>query len=701
MLFNWRQVPFIRLITPFILGIITALQFDFYFPHYFLGSTFFILLLFWFFNQHQNYQSRWQRGVLINVLLFLISYQLTISNNPRNSADYFGHHLTENSILLGQIIDIPIHKNSTKLLLKIQKRGDSIQNSIQMNSTDGLLLCYLQRDSSTEMLKYGDKIVLNALPRTIKAPTNPEQFDYKNYLKYKKIEYQVYATTSKWQFYEASDSWSLLRFGAECRSYCLNLLKKALPTTNEFSVGSALILGYKAEISEEVRSAYSETGAMHILAVSGLHVGLIAWFLGLFFSRVRWHSRHWANIKTILILLLMWSFAILTGLSASVLRATTMFSVVVIGQNSRLNANIYNTLAVSAFILLVYNPYFILDVGFQLSYVAVVGIVFFQPKIASLWQVQNKIGRYFWELVAVSIAAQISTIPLTLYYFHQFPVWFWLSGLVAIPAAAFILGLGLLYLIFSSLPYIGSGLGVVLHYLIAVVNWFIFQIKAFPLGLITGVWLEQWAVVALFLGIISLGIMLLRDRLVWLIPFLVSVLLIFGYGSYLTITNATQQQVIIYDINKQSAIDLIDGRALVSIQDTGLSIQNYEFAARNHHWKLGVEDSYQLGFQDSLTNNSIQIRPNWIQFDSLLFAIIDEPINGIFPHPIAVDYVVIRNNPKLYIHQLFQNYKPKKIIFDTSNPTWRIAYWQKDCEELGLSYHNIAKEGAFILNLKD
>ena len=177
---------------------------------------------------------------------------------------------------------------------------------------------------------------------------------------------------------------------------------------------------------------------MHVLAVSGLHVGIIFFILNFLLTPLN-RNKRLLKIKLFLLVGALWFYAFLTGLSPSVMRSCTMFSFIVVGENLNKRTNIYNTLAASAFLLMLINPLIIFGAGFQLSYIAVISIVFFQPRLAALVAVKNRILKYVWDLFTVSVAVQIGTAPISIFYFHQFPVYFWLSNFIVIPGAALIL----------------------------------------------------------------------------------------------------------------------------------------------------------------------------------------------------------------------------------------------------------------------
>ena len=225
---------------------------------------------------------------------------------------------------------------------------------------------------------------------------------------------------------------------------------------NELSIINAIILGQRNNISNDLFESYKNAGAIHILAVSGLHIGIILLLLNFLLSPLE-RIKNGKTIKLILIIILLWIYAFIAGMSASVIRAVTMFTAIAIGWISDRPSNIKNSLIVSFFFLLLIHPLFLFDVGFQLSYTAVFSIVLIQPLIIKLWHPKWKPVHYFWQLLTVSFAAQLGILPLSLYYFHQFPGLFFISSLVIIPFLGIIIGFGILIIIlalFQILPQI-------------------------------------------------------------------------------------------------------------------------------------------------------------------------------------------------------------------------------------------------------
>ncbi|NJO90405.1 MAG: ComEC/Rec2 family competence protein, partial [Chloroflexia bacterium] len=232
----------------------------------------------------------------------------------------------------------------------------------------------------------------------------------------------------------------------DLRSSILSVYQSSGIQGDEFAILAALTLGVKDYLSDEIVEAYSDSGAMHVLAVSGLHVGILMAMLNMIFSFF-WKRKKLLVLKSIIILVFLWLFALITGLAPSVTRSALMFSFFILSKNSGKRPSSYNSLAAAAFIILLFNPNALFHVGFQLSFLAVISILLFQQKLYRTIDIKNKYLDYFWQLTTVSLAAQIGTTPISIFYFHQFPIYALLTNIIVIPAAAIILNAVILLLI--------------------------------------------------------------------------------------------------------------------------------------------------------------------------------------------------------------------------------------------------------------
>jgi competence protein ComEC len=226
------------------------------------------------------------------------------------------------------------------------------------------------------------------------------------------------------------------------REYFLSILSTYVRDRNQFAVASAIMLGYNDYMNGDITRAYASSGALHVLSVSGLHVGIMFFMLNVLLKFMDNRGRKLEITKSVSIILFIWLYACLTGLSPSVLRSAMMFSLIQSGTLLKRHVNTFNIVFGSAVVLMLFNPFIVTEVGFRLSYLAVLGIIYLQPKIYSLWAFKNWFLDKAWMIVAVSLAAQIATFPLSLLYFHQFPNLFLISNLVVIPVSNLILFLG-------------------------------------------------------------------------------------------------------------------------------------------------------------------------------------------------------------------------------------------------------------------
>jgi competence protein ComEC len=344
---------------------------------------------------------------------------------------------------------------------------------INGNKAIGKSLLNIKKDSISNNLKVDDIFVARTNFKNLIDPLNPGQFNYKNYLKKKYIYHQLFVeNTALLQL--STKHTTIFGLANNIRAHVNAKLKPYNFKPDELAIINALLLGQRQDISEKVYTSYTNAGAIHILAVSGLHVGIILLILSVALKPLE-RLKHGKLIKTILLVLMLWSFAIIAGLSASVTRAVTMFSIVAIGMNLNRPTNIYNTLAISILVILLIKPLFLFDVGFQLSYLAVLAIVTIDPVLYKLWQPKNWLLDKYWHTFTITIAAQFGIIPISLYYFHQFPGLFFISNLVIIPFLGVVLAFGVLIMLLAVLnvlpKIIASLFGSVISWMNNFIGW--------------------------------------------------------------------------------------------------------------------------------------------------------------------------------------------------------------------------------------
>lgn len=469
------RTPFFRLLLALIAGITTSRYLVIFNLTLLTLMVLAIVFIVWSLMLRKGniaYRFRWVFGAGVLILVFLGGYYLADIQSSKLPTDFpdkpatYTLHLYKTPEVKERSVLCP-----AKLVVPESLSG-------QWSEVPKVMV-YLQKDSAALQLNSGD-ILLAYVQFSIPVASGiPETFDYAALLRRKGISATAYADSLHWRKIASKGDRSVRYFAERSRDKLLDVFRRLPLKKEEFAVLAALTLGYKEELEPDLMAHYSASGAMHILSVSGLHVGVIYLIVNALLS-ILFRSADTLVYKTIGLLLLLWAYAFITGLSPSVVRASAMFSMVAVGKALERRAQIYNTISTTGFILLIANPAYLSDVGFQLSYSAVAGIVYFQPKIASLLIVRNKALKWFWDLTSVSLAAQIGTLPLSLYYFNQFPNYFLLTNYIAIPLSTFIIYVAVSFLAVSPLAFVAQWVGWVLAKLLLVLNVAVEWIHALP-----------------------------------------------------------------------------------------------------------------------------------------------------------------------------------------------------------------------------
>jgi len=682
------------MLIPFILGIATAIFLDISFSFFWIIIVGLVLSILFFQYQKIPFHLQQLHGILVVLTIYLIGFQVCSHYNELNNQQHFSHQLnTAKNTFVAQVDEIPIHGKWTKLKAKIQY--------LDTNAVTGNSIIYLKSDSISKELKYGDVIAINGYLNRVGAPKNPYQFDYQSYLHFQNIHYQSFAKQGDWELIAEKQGNIFFAAIFNLRKKSLNSLKRHL-SEDSYSIAAALVLGYREALTDEIQNAYADTGAIHVLAVSGLHVGIIAWILGFIMRLI--FGKHFKKRKLPIVILIssLWLFAWLTGGSPSVLRAAMMFSFLTYGYYLNRPNSIYNNLAISAFLLLLWNPYLIMAVGFQLSYLAVLGIVYFTPKIEKLFYIRNKVAKYCWTLTCVAIGAQIGTLPISLFYFHQFPLLFMLSGLIVIPAAMGILTLGLITILLDFIDFtLATPFAWILDNLIGLMNLLIFQIRAIPINKIENINVNGFTMLLIFgviFGLIYMIQMRPEKRVKGILMSLLFILAIVATSAFTIKNKQGNQQIIVYSIYNQSAIDVIDGRYSHLVVSDSFNQKAYDFNIKNNHVRLNIKEVNELKSADTLQNQRIFYNGSILHFNNSTGLILSPQLDWQAISKLEVDYIIVRDNPYLRIKKLIKHVDFQRIIFDGSNNRKNLKYWKKDCKELDIEYFDVANDGYLIID---
>lgn len=665
------KFPLLTLTISFTIGIIVS----YLMPFSFLKIALMLLLNSCFFG----YLYWKSKKVLFQNVYFGISTYLLVFNlgmlsyyvhSDVNSAQHYTKKAIEETNSIRAIVTTTLKPN-----LKYNKYFISVF-SFNNAISSGKILLYIPKNNSLP-LHSGDEVWLHTSVYGIPKAFNPYQFDYSNYLEKQHVYHQIYSRENEVKIIQTHKT---LDFYIEkirnqlSKSYEIHHFE---PRTK--AIIDALILGQRLELDKETITDYSNAGVIHILAISGLHISIIYFFI-LFLLKPLKRVQFGAEIQLLIVLGILWLFALLTGLPASVTRAVTLFSFISIGKYFNQPKAIYNALAISAFLILLVKPNSIFDIGFQLSYGAVLSIVLFQPFYKKFYFTKHKIGVYFVDTVLVSLAAQIGVLPLSLYYFNQLPLLFLLANLLIIPLSTVVLIGGISILFFNFvIPDFAIFLGKILALIIEFMNKYIHWIAEFKSGIITNISFSGWLTFTLYLIIITF-IYWLYHRTIKNVSYILVTILIFQW-SYISIKwNENYSNELVIFNEKSTLIGIKNHNNVIAFSDAPEL-----HATTLNHYARGT-------FSDSLRIFPMQ---NVISFQDKRILVIDS--FGIYKTSVRPEIIVLIQNPRINLSRLLGELKPKLIIADKSNYKNNCKLWEATCRKEKIPFHAIAEKGFYTI----
>lgn len=558
---NFHTVFFFRILIPYIAGTFLGLylfteSWQGFVP-VFIGIIVYILSEFK--GQFVKFKYAFFKGLGIFVIFTGLGILRLHNFQEVRNPNHISKALEQNQFTFAKAKIIESSEKKSGLRVKAKVEEVRFSKHSKGFKSKGTVILYLKSDA-TVLPSIGDKIVfkLNRL-QEINPPKNPGEFNYKQFLSYQNIHHQAFLIENDMDVFQSKNGVHFKTLAINLRGLIRTKLVEIFPDEEVSSFAEALLVGYKDNLHPELIDSFSKTGTLHVLAVSGLHAGIIFLILSRFlFFLDKVPKGH--ILKGLLIIAGMWFYAFVTGLSPSVNRAALMLTCVQIGLLIHRKGNIYNTLSIAAFIMLLYNPLLIVSVSFQLSFTAVLGIVYFQPKIMNLFEAPNKFVKYFWELTAVSLAAQLATFPLGLFYFHQFPTYFLFSNLFIIPLIFITLVLLISTVSLLWIPIVGTVLTFLSTWLIKLIIWLVVNIKNLPSSSIERLYISPLEIGLIYAFILCISWLLIYKNKAFLY---LSLMLILGLSISFTHRlheNRRQFFVIAHAIsNQKQAVSVFKG----------------------------------------------------------------------------------------------------------------------------------------------
>ncbi len=688
----WKRIPAFRLLLPTTAGIIIERYGCNPYSQWYEISILLLLILIFalnFTSDYYKFRFSFLNGVIANLLFFNLGGWVTYQANPHHKKDWYGHHSNSKTLLV-TILESPIpRQNSWK---SIAKMTASLNEHNEIQPISGKLLLYFSNNSFTHkeasILRPGMQLLLTVKPSLIPKPGNPEQFDYRQYCHFSGITHQAFLQQGNYILLKTGETLLWRKFLENSRNKILAILQKFIPNPQAAGLAEALVIGYKNNLDAELLDQYSKTGVVHIIAISGLHIGLIYALLKLLTralpkkGRLRW-------LRFTIIFASIWIFSLMAGGQASILRSAVMFSFILIGENIGRKTNLINNLCCSALMLLLIQPYWLWDIGFQLSYAAVLSLALYMQPIYRSWYIPNKWLDQLWQMNAVTLAAQIITIPICIYYFHQFPTYFLLANLVCVPLSSALLLAAIILLGTASFSLLAQPLGQLINWGILQMNAFVEWITKLPLSSLSNLHINLVQAAGYYLFLIGfMDFLLWKNK--WALRLTIySSLFLVACFLYFQQQQSQMREWRIYHLNGHSSSDLIVGNRFIKIAEdsSGMKTRDYQFQLKNA--RAGLREDSLPGLKRILNGNAFVV-------NGLKVIIVEQVLSK--PLNFSADILWVRKNAELKTPQLtLEGYRIGQIVLDGSLNHWKSRVWKQKAMEKNWSLHDVKTDGCFAV----
>ncbi len=688
----WKKAPFIRIFFFLVPGILI----QFYLPQkpqVIWGALLFAttcLIFFFFISSFARFHLLIFSGLSIGILFISLGALLVLKQDIGNDPGWIGATYKASDAVIITLDEPPVEKTRS---FKASCTVSSLLRNGKLIPAKGRIILYFEQDSLLSVPTYGDRLITRKPLQAIRSSGNPGAFDYKRFCIFQDISHQLFLQSNDFVLLPGKNENWLYRFLYSTRKHVLAILRKNINDKKQAGLAEALLIGYKNDLDKTLVQSYTNTGVVHIIAISGLHLGLIYWLLVRIVKplqrkiKLRW-------LPPLLVITGLWLFSLLAGAQPSVLRSAIMFSCIALAEGLSRKTSIYNSLAFSAMALLCYNPYWLWDAGFQLSYAAVLSIVMFNQSLYNLFYFKNRFVDILWKMNTVTLAAQVLTIPVSIYHFHQFPNYFLFTNFIAVPLSSLVLIAEIVLCCVAFLPFVAAIIGKLIGWLIWLMNWYVERIELLPFALADRLEINvlQAAILTIFFAAFAFWIV--GHSVTGFKTGLIAFVIFLSVRSVSFIKAARQQKIVVYNIPQHQAIDIMDGRNVYFIGDSGLAADQY---AQNFHLRPSRTQS-RAG--KVIIPFSLKKGVNYLSYRSCKIMLINETSRFSRAQDIQpIDLLIISKNPKLYLNTLLQTFRPGQVVFDGSVPYWKLGYWKKDCDSLKIPWHDVSLQGAFVMKL--
>ncbi|MEA5140326.1 ComEC/Rec2 family competence protein [Arcicella rigui] len=710
---NFTQFPFVRFCIALIVGIVL---YNYFTPTNIIGAIATCLCLGLAYVTLFIFRQRFKNQLLVGCtgLLWLCSsgYLLAFLHDEKSYPQHYSHQLqgvSHYEVIVDNLVEEK--ENSWKVVTEVR----ALVKSNEILPAKGKILLYLD-NHTVDKPNFGDVLLIKGKPQEIASPKNPEEFNYQQYMRWQNIDFQQYCRASMIEKMGNENPDFLKSFAIKSNIVADSIFTTYVEGKQEYGVANAMILGQRDDIDSNLMQAYSAAGAIHVLSVSGLHVGVICGVLMFLLGFLRKWGKNGKILWLVTVLITLWFYAFLTGLSSPVLRSTLMFSVILIAKTFQRKDNSYNTVAFSAFCLLLINPNFIYNVGFQLSYLAVFGMIYFQPKLNPLLIIDKSkswfhwLADHTWKVTTVAIAAQIATFPITIYYFHQFPNYFIFANPIVILLSSVVLMAGLGFIILAKILLFFQAESIIyffgqcLKYSILALNKTVLWFENLPFAIAKFLWLSTFQMYVLYLLMFTI-IALWRTkafRWVWISCGLTFTLIVGNVTQYFVQRN--QDTLTLFSVPKHSVFNITKGKKAYLIADDSFLKSRKDIGFRmNNYWsKCGITDTLKYDLHSAISvkelafcqqsKDSISV----LMWKNLSFLWLGKNLkNKNLEVPTQTfDYLVLANKSVKDLKQIIGKVQFKHLVIDASYSDWYADKLSEQARNLGIMVTNLRKSGA-------
>ncbi len=551
----FKRAPMLRATVPFVVGLASAPYILVSLPWAWCGTVVFAAAWAWVSFRRQRYTQRAWTGISFVVLWLAMGILWHGMHRLSARPDHLSHVPAGHGGWAFRVAEPPVRGART---LRVWADAVGTYTGHAWEPAQGGVLLTLMADSMRAAPQRGETILVRTTVERIERQPDPGGFDLRQWAAGKGVHHQAFAPAENWvRMGEVA-----LRpgFFERARNKVHLWLRASGLPERERALVKALLLGQRDEMDAEQTQAFVRSGTIHVLAVSGTHVGIIymavLWALVFLGKDVRGRM-----VRGVLALAALWCYAGLTGFVPSVLRATVMFSLFTIAETVRWRTESLNSLATAAFLLLLWEPGMLHQLSFQLSFLAVLGIVVLYRPIHGLWSPHGPVLSFFWSLATVSIAAQAFTLPLCLYMFQAFPVWFLPANMAIVGLVAFAVYGGILLLATHAVPVLGPLIGFLLKWLLMLLG-FLSEYFAWLPGAYAALRVGFWGMAGLYALLAALAFWLVqRARWARSATLVLLAALLFGWALTARVRNG-QRIFALYQQREGVTCAFVEGRTM-------------------------------------------------------------------------------------------------------------------------------------------